>query len=385
MRSTIRRWSRPVARCAAQRGPGRVGPRAAVHPAAGMGGRAGQVEPVDRGLGPAEPGQRPEDQLLVDAGGSAADRAVVQVGVRALQVQRRLHDAGQDRSRKPGALPFDHRLDQLDVRRTLLGAQRRDLPAGGCRPRPTRSRRGSGSGPLVVIWPSSRNGSLGICADGQRGGVAAQAVQVDAEVDGAGAARRASAGPRDRAGQRPVDLEGRGVPLEPAQVLRPAGSAAGPGRPGRGRAPGRRRRPAPRCRAAMRSPSASRTPTARPAAIVDRVDRAIPARSWPPRAVSRSTSAAVSRPGPADRNREPDGLAEHRQQPAVQRAAGALRARGRRAGRCRRSAAGPASPRNCSSPNRRTGSDARTGRSAAGRRSPSAGPAAAPAGPAGTG
>jgi hypothetical protein len=65
-----------------------------------MRGRAGQVEPVDRGLGASEAGQRPEDQLLVDACGSTADRATVQVRVDCFQIERSLDGPGQDQVAK---------------------------------------------------------------------------------------------------------------------------------------------------------------------------------------------------------------------------------------------------------------------------------------------
>ena len=53
----------------------RIRARSAVHATTGMGRRAGQVEPVDRGLGPPHPGHGPEHQLLVDGRRTRAERA----------------------------------------------------------------------------------------------------------------------------------------------------------------------------------------------------------------------------------------------------------------------------------------------------------------------
>ncbi|HEX5256098.1 MAG TPA: hypothetical protein VFW69_19910 [Mycobacterium sp.] len=59
-----------------------------------------------RGLGAAQAWQRSEDQLLVNAGGSAADGTAVQVGVRGLQVEWRLDGAGEDAASKTGSVAF---------------------------------------------------------------------------------------------------------------------------------------------------------------------------------------------------------------------------------------------------------------------------------------
>src|SRR4051794_19684435 len=50
-------------------------PGRAVDAAAGVGGRAGQVEPVDGHLGPPEPRERAEDELLVQLRRAAVDGA----------------------------------------------------------------------------------------------------------------------------------------------------------------------------------------------------------------------------------------------------------------------------------------------------------------------
>ena len=75
--------------------------------AARVGGRRAQVEPRDPGLGPAEAGDRPEDQLLVQLRGPPVDGAADQVGVALLQLAGSEHPAGDDAGAEAGREPLD--------------------------------------------------------------------------------------------------------------------------------------------------------------------------------------------------------------------------------------------------------------------------------------
>ncbi len=88
-------------------GPGGVHAGGAVHATSGVGGGGPEVKPPDRGLGPAEAGDRPEDQLLVELGGAAVERAAQQVGVEPLHLPGTEHPAGEDPAAEAGGVAFD--------------------------------------------------------------------------------------------------------------------------------------------------------------------------------------------------------------------------------------------------------------------------------------
>jgi hypothetical protein len=68
-----------------------------------MGAGIAQVQPVDRGVRAAETGYRPEHQLLMDGGGTSADRAAVEAGVVCGEIFGALDRAGQDQGAEAGA------------------------------------------------------------------------------------------------------------------------------------------------------------------------------------------------------------------------------------------------------------------------------------------
>ena len=74
------------------RGSSCVGAAGAVHAAAGVRGCGSQIQSVDRGFGPAETWDGPEDQLLVQCRGAAVEGSADEVSVAVLQV-----GWGQDR------------------------------------------------------------------------------------------------------------------------------------------------------------------------------------------------------------------------------------------------------------------------------------------------
>jgi hypothetical protein len=93
-----------------QGGSRRVGSAGAVHSSAGMGGGGGEVEARDGGLGPACPGHRPEDQLLVCGGGAAVDRSADHPGAANTGRRHRRHPECQRRGpRLAGPLPGPYR------------------------------------------------------------------------------------------------------------------------------------------------------------------------------------------------------------------------------------------------------------------------------------
>jgi hypothetical protein len=65
-------------------GTGRVGATGAVDTAAGVRGRGSQIQAMDRGFGPAQTRDGPEDQLLVQCGGAAVEGSADEVGVAVL-------------------------------------------------------------------------------------------------------------------------------------------------------------------------------------------------------------------------------------------------------------------------------------------------------------
>ncbi len=109
------------------------------------------------------PGHRPEEQLLVDRGGAAAERAADQVGVGLLQVDGRLDAAGRARARRsPGARCSIGRLHPLGLARDVVRGQVDAGRAGACRPRPTRCRPASGTRRRWSSGRAARTGGAGI-------------------------------------------------------------------------------------------------------------------------------------------------------------------------------------------------------------------------------
>ena len=149
--------------------------------------------------------------------------------------------------------------------------------------------------------------------------------------------------------ERPVDLEGRVVPLEAARGRRAAG-AAGARRPTRS-AVQHRRRHVGEHRAARPHASAVGEPHAARPARRRRGPRSPGRRSAPARpATPRAGGARGRAPRAAPGTGNPTSCAEHREQPAEQRAARRCRGTRRCAGRCPR--AGPAPPRRRTPPGR---------------------------------
>ena len=88
-------------------GAGRVHPRRAVHPAAGVRRGRGEVQAAHPGLGAAQPRHRPEHELLVQGRGTAVDGPADEVLVAGLQLPRAEHPAGADPRAEPGRQPLE--------------------------------------------------------------------------------------------------------------------------------------------------------------------------------------------------------------------------------------------------------------------------------------
>src|SRR5215218_1010854 len=90
-----------------ERSTGGVHARSPVDASTRVRRRRPEVEAADAGLGAAEAGDRPEDQLLVELRRTTVDGTAVQVGVAGLELVRAEHPPGQD----PRAEPRCPRLD----------------------------------------------------------------------------------------------------------------------------------------------------------------------------------------------------------------------------------------------------------------------------------
>src|SRR5687767_4132990 len=87
----------------------------AVHASAGVSRGRRQIEAPDGSLGPAEPGDGPEDQLLVQLRGAAVERPAAQVLVRRLEVGRLPAAPLPDEAAEAGSErldPLPHPLDE---------------------------------------------------------------------------------------------------------------------------------------------------------------------------------------------------------------------------------------------------------------------------------
>ena len=278
------------------------------------------------------PGHRPEDQLLVQLGGAAVDRAADQVGVAGLQLARAEHPAGQDpgaeararaarsaacirsanrsqssRSQTPRTPPSPASRARL-LRHVRVGPQRLGARRGaggvGGRHLAGEQERPAGTAPAATCASASD-----ICST----------ESATWTVPGAYGGRD---GPRHRPVERPVDLDRAGVQLEGAHAPRHPAPGGPRRRPGRRRGAGRRRRRPPPGAAANRSPPTGAHP-GRPTVLDVDAER--------PRRVAADLAAQRLQPagqrlgelaGAALGHREADGLAEHRQQHPHQPGAG---------------------------------------------------------------
>ena len=102
--SSLGEWVEPVV---GERGSGGVGAAGAVHSAAGVCGGGAEIEPADGGSGPAEAGDGPEDELLVECGGACVEGAADEVGVAVVQVGWGEDPAGQDAVGESGCGALD--------------------------------------------------------------------------------------------------------------------------------------------------------------------------------------------------------------------------------------------------------------------------------------
>src|SRR5215468_9246485 len=101
---------------AGQGGAGGVRTAGAVYSATGVGGCAGEVEPVDRGVGAAQAGYWAEAQLLVQPGGAGVDRTVHSARTVPFQVGRPLHVPADDQGTEAGGVSLDDRLHPVGDR-----------------------------------------------------------------------------------------------------------------------------------------------------------------------------------------------------------------------------------------------------------------------------
>ena len=101
-------------------GTGRVGATGAMDPAAGMGRGRRQPQPFDRGPGPERADDRPEDELLVQVVGPAADIACDEVRVEVLQPGGGENVTGLDAVGEAGGVALDGLLDAAGDRLGLL-------------------------------------------------------------------------------------------------------------------------------------------------------------------------------------------------------------------------------------------------------------------------
>ena len=212
------RWRPSRSRSWAARRGRRSMPGGAVHAAARVRRRRAEVQAGDPRLGAAQPGHRPEDQLLVQLGGAAVDRAADQVGVARLELARAQHAAGAGRATRsrgpaldPGLHPVGEPLAVVAVPRRR-GCRRRPaspavpLRARGCRPTSTRCRPATGSGRW---WSSGRRagtaraGTAPAATCAERLGHARRRESATWTVPGASAGGRGPGHRRRRAPSRP--------------------------------------------------------------------------------------------------------------------------------------------------------------------------------------
>ena len=263
-----------------------------MHPTAGMRRGGGEIEPADRGLGPAQAGRRAEHELLVDLGGSPVERPADEIAVGGLQLGRVEDVPRPDPVAEPGGEALDLRLDPVGegIGLALVPGPGQALPRGVAAH--ALGHVGVGPGHLLALRRPGRvdggvlaeheEGPVGHLADREGQRVAAELVQVAADVHGSGlppparpptgSAHRASSPPspcrcptRSVAGRRADRPEG--APPPPARGTTPGpprrrarrGRRRAHGRPPSGRRPRARdepppARPARRIRCGRRAP-----------------------------------------------------------------------------------------------------------------------------------
>ena len=202
--------------------------------------------------------------------------------------------AGLDRN--PGATALDGLLHALDLARRSP-PRRPAQPARQVRVRPGRLGALGGAGGVGGRHLAEQHeGVTRHPTDRQVGGDVDETVVVDPEVH---RARPPALGcrPRDGGVEGPVDLEGRVVPVEAAQVVQQPGWQVAARRRGRRTSAGAGTSASTACRARTRLPSASRTPRARPADTSTSVT-GTPQRTCTPSDSARRRRAVASIPAP---------------------------------------------------------------------------------------
>lgn len=98
---------------AGQRGPRGVGAGRTVDRATGMRRGAGQEHPVHGGVGAAQAGGGPEDQLLMQGGGALVDGPADESGIVLFEFGGALDGTAEDATGEPRCVPFDDGLDPI--------------------------------------------------------------------------------------------------------------------------------------------------------------------------------------------------------------------------------------------------------------------------------
>ena len=201
---------------ARHRGPRRVPARPAVHAAARMRGGAGQ-DTARRSVSRRGRARAPAGRSA--AGGCSRCRRRRAPPVRDAFSPSRSPGASTRRawtlSQEARRALLDHRLDPLDVLGDWPRRARARRAAGGCRPRADSVPGADGRGRTWSSGPSDAGTAGAASSGGKVGRVAGQAVQIDAEVHGAGLARR----------PRPSTGSGRTAPSRSSSSARPTGTA----------------------------------------------------------------------------------------------------------------------------------------------------------------
>ena len=96
--------------------------------------RPTEVEAGYAGLGAAQAGYRPEDQLLVQLRGATVDRSGQQAGIGRLEVAWCLDGAPDDQLTESRSVPFDELLDNVHVGLKAAGVQLESPGHMGIRP-----------------------------------------------------------------------------------------------------------------------------------------------------------------------------------------------------------------------------------------------------------
>ena len=194
--------------------------------AAGVGRGRPEVEPPDRGRRATRPRHRAQHELLPQPRRPAVDRAADEVGVVRLQLTGAEHPTGEDPRAEARGQPLDPGLHPIGEAFPVIPVPHPSDHTAGVETRllrdvrvgPQRLGPGGGAGRVCRRHlPGEEEGPL---RDRSGRDLVESAGQVAERVGDVHGPRRegGSARPRDRPGQREVDLDRRRVPREPAHA-----------------------------------------------------------------------------------------------------------------------------------------------------------------------